>query len=109
MSDTHKRIADLEALLKHANAFLAAENSENLKLAARIAELEAEVEYFRKEWASAVRLKHEAWAERDRLAAELEQLKSDYDSQNLTDLNVALDALAERNEQLELARKKFEH
>ena len=44
-------------------------------------------------------------AERDQLAAELEQLTSDYDSQNLTDLNVALDALAERNEQLELARQ----
>src|SRR6185312_7710180 len=47
-------------------------------------------------------------AERDRLAALVEQLKADYDSQNLTDLNVALDALAERNKQLELAREHFQ-
>jgi len=116
MSDTHKRIADLEALLKHANAFLAAENSENLKLAARIAELEAERDQLVEKYEANTAILHartkrmeELRAERDRLAALVEQLKSDYDSQNLTDLNVALDVLHERNKQLELALKKFEH
>lgn len=44
-------------------------------------------------------------AERDQLAARVEQLKADYDSQNLTDLSIVLNVLGERNKQLALARQ----